>query len=290
MANRAHLSSDRLRFHSFLCERVLWIDGHGIAANADSSSRISCAIANALAGRIGANRGRKRLPGQTAGERFEEVCTDFVRRAFSRLSHLRPGRWTIRQAKGMENEDPLEISSFEQYSHLSEIARIAADNPQLKTVLGEDYLITPDVLVFRAPEPDATINRSSRIVDGSCAAHASLRERNNTQPLLHASISCKWTIRSDRAQNSRSEALNLIRNRKGHTPHVVAVTAEPTPGRLASIALGTGDIDCVYHVALPELVDVLNAPEYEDSSQLLNTLIEGKRLRDISDLPLDLAI
>src|ERR1035438_2137764 len=73
---------------------------------------------------------------------------------------------------------------------------------------------------------------------------------NGGLPILHASISCKWTIRSDRVQNARSEALNLIRNRKGRLPHVVVVTGEPLPSRLSAIALGTGDIDCVYHFAL----------------------------------------
>lgn len=64
----------------------------------------------------------------------------------------------------------------------------------------------------------------------------------------------KYTMRSDRAQNSRTEALNLIRNRKGHLPHIVVVTAEHMPNRLASLALGNGDIDCVYHFALYELI------------------------------------
>lgn len=76
---------------------------------------------------------------------------------------------------------------------------------------------------------------------------ADIRKVNGGKPLLHASVSAKFTMRSDRAQNSRTEALNLIRNRKGHLPHIVVVTAEPMPNRLASLALGTGDIDCVYH-------------------------------------------
>jgi hypothetical protein len=61
------------------------------------------------------------------------------------------------------------------------------------------------------------------------------------------------------------------------------------PQRIASIALGTGDIDCVYHMALPELVDA--AREYNNPAvtDMLDTLIAGKRLRDISDLPFDLA-
>ncbi len=77
--------------------------------------------------------------------------------------------------------------------------------------------------------------------------------KNGGLPILHASVSAKWTMRSDRAQNSRTEALGLIRNRKGHLPHIVVVTGEPLPSRLASLALGTGDIDCMYHFALCQL-------------------------------------
>ena len=108
--------------------------------------------------------------------------------------------------------------------------------------------------------------------------------------ILHASISCKWTLRSDRSQNARTEALNLIRHRKGRVPHIVAVTAEPLPTRLAALALGTGDIDCVYHVALPELTKAVEQVENEDQADMLQMLVNGRRLRDISDLPLDLAI
>ena len=108
--------------------------------------------------------------------------------------------------------------------------------------------------------------------------------------ILHASISCKWTMRSDRAQNIRTEGLNLIRNRKGQTPHIAAVTAEPLPTRLASLALGTGDLDCVYHFALPELRQAVEKVGGEDQLEMLLGMISGKRLRDISDLPFDLAI
>jgi len=54
--------------------------------------------------------------------------------------------------------------------------------------------------------------------------------------------------------------------------------------------LGTGDIDCVYHFALPELVESVRDTGAEDSIEMLNILISGKRLKDISDLPLDLAV
>lgn len=72
-------------------------------------------------------------------------------------------------------------------------------------------------------------------------------------------------------------------------PHIVAVTAEPTPIRIASLALGTGDIDCVYHFALNELKKGIEKIKNEDQLDMLNMLVEGRRLRDISDLPFDLA-
>lgn len=115
------------------------------------------------------------------------------------------------------------------------------------------------------------------------------RGANESLPILHASISCKYTMRSDRAQNTRTEALNLMRNRKGRNPHIVAVTVEPLPSRIASIAMGTGDLDCAYHAALDELVQATVDLGYEDAEELLRVLIGGRRLRDISDLPLDLA-
>ena len=114
--------------------------------------------------------------------------------------------------------------------------------------------------------------------------------RHSQAPIVHAVISCKWTLRSDRAQNARSEALNLIRNRKGRTPHIVVVTGEPMPSRLASLALGTGDIDTMYHFALSELVEATRASRNAEAMKTLDNLINGQRLRDIADLPLDLAI
>ena len=94
-------------------------------------------------------------------------------------------------------------------------------------------------------------------------------------------------MRSDRAQNIRTEAHNLIRNRKGPTPHIVAVTMEPLPSRLESVALGLGELDCVYHAALAELMDTGRELGSEHAGQLVR-LVDARRLRDITDLPLDL--
>ena len=150
----------------------------------------------------------------------------------------------------------------------------------------------PDIVIGKRPFTDRKINERGILTDSSPndASHTILREKNSSKSTLHAIVSCKWTIRTDRAQNTRTEVLNLIRNRKGHLPHIVAVTAEPWPARIAALALGIGDLDCVYHFALQELVETVKEINNQDTIETLNIMIEGKRLRDISDLPFDLAI
>lgn len=274
----------RNSFHTaLLTNGVLSSSSNGIPSNADGGSAASVAIASSILNQIQATaRAAPRLPGQMSGIRFEQVTRSFLEQTFRSLSHLRPGAWDI-------NPQQRSIARFDQYRHLLHIQQLAEENPQLRVVLGRDYIIAPDIVIVRAPEPDATINLPQALVDDTVATRAALRRRTPDQPsILHASISCKWTIRSDRVQNSRAEALNLIRNRKGCVPHIVVVTGEPLPSRLASIALGTGDIDCVYHFALPELIQAVSG--MGDSEALVDDMANGKRLKDISDLPLDLAV
>jgi hypothetical protein len=53
--------------------------------------------------------------------------------------------------------------------------------------------------------------------------------------------------------------------------------------------MGTGDLDCTYHFALPELIEATRTTN-QDQHEMLMTMVSGQRLRDISDLPFDLAI
>ncbi|WP_243310419.1 NgoMIV family type II restriction endonuclease [Fundidesulfovibrio agrisoli] len=277
----------RKNFHSHLAEQVLFVDSDGVPSNADSKNPASVKIAQILGKQIGPLQCRTKLKGQVAGNIFEQLCADFVESTFSRLNHLRPGTWTVSKGFG---KSILGISQFEQYEHLAALAVAARANAQLAAALGNDYLIKPDVVIARYPEDDTIVNSRESLVDEHIANLTSIRKINNTLPLLHANISCKWTLRSDRSQNARSEGLNLVRNRKGRLPHIAVVTGEPLPSRIASIALGTGDIDCVYHFALPELIHAVTTLELDDSREMLQTMIDGKRLRDIADLPLDLII
>lgn len=284
---RAFISQARDAFHQALFMSVLRTDNKGVPSNADKDSRLSIALAKGIIAELGASATGDRLAGQIAGNEFESICANFIEQIFPKLNHIRPGAWVV--TKGISG-GRLAIAQFEQYSHLEALDTASRTNPALAAALGNDYLIKPDVVIARYPEADATINKTEYLVDHTTANLTSLRSQNNNQPLLHASISCKWTLRSDRAQNARSEALNLVRNRKGRLPHIVVITGEPTPNRIASIALGTGDIDCVYHFALPELLKTVQAARYLDAEELLMTMINGKRLRDIADLPFDLTI
>lgn len=282
------ITKARKQYHEkLLSHNVLTIDKDGVPSNADKSSELSKFIARHIAGNLMAEVHDK-IQGQTSGAKFEQINMEFLAETFPNLQNIRPGKWHIEK---LGNRSQIKTSSFAQYAHLEALNEFVKQNAELAASLGNDYMVAPDVVIYREPEEDKVINKGKIIiVDNNFSKLADIRKINGGLPILHASISAKWTIRSDRAQNSRTEALGLIRNRKGHLPHIVVVTAEPLPSRLASLALGTGDIDCVYHFALPELREAVEASGAEDSIEMLRILIEGKRMKDISDLPLDLAV
>ena len=280
----------RQEYHRKICKDLLRIRKDSKKGdypnNADGDSKISVRIAWEIAKQLCSKPVYGTISGQQAGTIFQQITKDYLEKTFELLKHIRPGKWiySINTA----------ISSFDQYKDLAKIERIVKGNPDLATTLGSDYIVSPDIVIGRKSVPDNEINKNQRLVGKakSVASLTPLRQANLALPaaILHASISCKWTLRSDRAQNSRTEALNLIRNRKGNLPHIVAVTAEPTTTRIASLALGTGDIDCVYHFALDELRTAISNIGDESQMEMLNMLVEGRRLRDISDLPFDLAV
>ena len=270
----------RRAYHRRICDDVLRQNASGVPNNADGANNASVKIGKGIVDRIEFKVKTGRLAGQTAGRRFEDATRDFLRDAFELLAHLRPGEWEFSLGGN--------VRDYDQYLHLSDVLRMAEQHEEFRTIFG-DYIVTPDVVVCRKPVADETINQNDSLLgDDEMAIHTPLRRANSRADILHASVSCKWTIRSDRSQNARTEGLNLIRNRKGKTPHIVVVVGEPLPGRIASLAYGTGDIDCVYHFALPELTEAVD--DGDSNSDLLQTLVAGRRLRDISDLPFDLAV
>lgn len=281
------ITTSRKNYHQLLLsDGVLTVDSKGIPSNADSSSKLSVLIAQGIAEQISVNVQGKAV-GQTSGAKFEQINMEFLKSTFPLLSDLRPGKWHVEK---LGNRSSLKISGFSQYEHLSYLDEVIRKDARLAASMGSDYIVSPDIVVYREAETDDEINKNTLIVDDKNATLTDIRATHNTLPILHATVSAKWTMRSDRAQNSRTEALGLIRNRKGHLPHIVVVTGEPLPSRIASLALGTGDIDCVYHFALYELMNAVQSAEAEDALEMMNILVDGKRLKDISDLPLDLTV
>lgn len=276
----------RREYHKKLCRDVIR-DSKGYPNFADGSNTSSRSIASRIVEQIGFELGNHDIAEQTVGGRFETITKEFIEGSFQLLSHLRPGDWFYSTTQ-------TDLAGFEQYEHLAYIKNIVESDRNLASALGGDYIIKPDIIIARYPVSDDLINLKQRLVEADqiTSTLTPLRQINRqaSHKLLHASISCKWTIRSDRSQNTRTEALNLIRNRKGNLPHIMAITAEPLPTRIASLALGTGDLDCVYHFALPELERAIEGIQNIDQLDLMLSMIEGRRLRDISDLPFDLAI
>ena len=273
------LLAERRKFYDSLMANRCLVTDNGIPSIADGSSAQSCAIAARLFSNLGITPSGRRLSGQRAGAQFEAACAGFLTNTFLRLTDFRPGNWQIARK--------LPITRFEQYDHLLTLSDLAKDNMDLAAAMVSDYLVEPDIVIARFPIADQELGA---LADDTVGLRTPLRAANGGKPILHASVSCKWTIRSDRSQNTRSEALSLVRNRKGPLPHIVAITAEPLPQRIASVALGTGDMDCVYHIALPELEESVMSVGSAGSQKSLATMISGKLLRDIADLPLDLAI
>ena len=150
----------------------------------------------------------------------------FIEETFSKLQHLRPGNWKI---LNLGNQNKIKTSDFSQYEHLAYLSEIIKENKKLETMLGNDYMIAPDIVIYRNLCDEHEINLGNIFVNDEICKKSDLRKICGGKPILHASISAKWTMRSDRAQNSRTEALNLIRNRKGHLPHIIVVTGEPLP-------------------------------------------------------------
>ena len=125
-------------------------------------------------------------------------------RSFLLLQHIRPGKWIFSASQAS-----IGIAAFDQYEHLAALDRVLKAHKELAAALGGDYIITPDIVIGREPLSDSEINQTKAVLaKGEISTLTTLRKENykNPKPILHASISCKWTIRSDRSQNTRTEA------------------------------------------------------------------------------------
>lgn len=173
-------------------------------------------------------------PVRSAGTRLEEGLRKDIEK---HLLSIDPRRgWTV-ERKG-------DVADFEQYKHMKLVRDFRKKDATFRQLSGHSYLVKTDVRVG-VPNPDP-----SRL------------------PLLHACVSSKLTIRSDRAQNVKAEFDVLSRIKNGRQPHFTVVTAEPLPSRLASIAEGYGALDAMYHLLYEEVDEALRRLSKKAGSKL----------------------
>lgn len=228
--------------------------------NADSDNPASVRIAADMLEILDPTAEEKYVPPQTSmGRPLEQSVSHDLTKWVPRLDPSR--QWIIQT-------ESTQISSFVQYEHLKRVHELVIASPELRTTLGVDYQIKPDVTVALPP-------------------------RNFGEgPFLHAVISCKWTIRSDRVQNIRHEFNQMIRHRRERLPHLMTVTAEPLPSRLASIARGTGEVDAVYHIAFDALDQAVRNDRglSGDQRAAWDEVTQQGRVRPYSDLAKTIAL
>ena len=200
---------------------------------------------------------------QAAGTQLEEglrrdIEESLYSRAFEYDDAFGRKRWYVTR-RG-------DASQFAQYGHLARLQTLFESEPTLKTTVGRDYQVSTDVMV------------------GVPSQWAGTEDY-----MLHAAVSSKLTIRSDRAQNIRVEFGTLVRNRRGRLPHLVVVTAEPLPSRIISIARGTGEIDAIYHLLYDEIDQALCSLKTQSrhlarQAEDWREMVDMKRVRPYGEL------
>lgn len=253
VADRA-LWDVRQEYHRSLQER-LWSVSGGLPSNSDPTSRISVEIGLALAEAAGATGDLARLDGPRAGVEFERRTARFIEATLTYVNKLTQADWRV--------ETGSSVAEFARYDHLNSVRQAAVTNDQLAAALYDDHSLAPAVFVGHKLKSNHPASPASAV--------------------LSAVVACKWMIPRDMDQR----AIDFLRCPEVSEDRIAVVTAEPLPGRIASIAIGIGQ-PCVYHVALKELQDVLARTSWYDSREMLDIMLDQGRLRDILELPLDL--
>lgn len=166
------IAQARKQYHKDLLDSILTIDKDNIPSNADRSSKISISIAKGITDILLASVQEKAL-GQTSGKKFEECNMTFLQNTFPYLQHIRPGKWKIIK---LGNNNKLKTSDFAQYEHLCYLNELTKTNSQLAAALGNDYMVSPDVIVYRELYNDDEINSPQPIINNNLAKSADLRK------------------------------------------------------------------------------------------------------------------
>ena len=219
--------------------------------------------------------------------KFEATVKEFFTRLLPYSGGLLPVGCSV---EAQPADAPLALARFAQFKHVAELERLGVEEMSIRSSVLMGLAVDPNVLMVRTPLHDNTINERAVLVELTLARRSWLRERYQPKPLLHAALWCRASMSRDTGGAIRASARTLIHLRRGRAPHLVAVTCEFLPSRIVDVALAPGELDCCYHCALPELRSALGAAGAEEELDALNAMVQTQRLRDTSDLFLDLAM
>ncbi|WP_052069387.1 NgoMIV family type II restriction endonuclease [Streptacidiphilus albus] len=271
---------------------------NGLPNTSDASDKLSIEIGSALFEHLGVPVDQPATP--VAKEWAVAMADDLQERLSIPAPHL------LIQAER-------KLLHFEQYAHL-DVARSLANDDGLEVagaLAALDALTAADSLLGGEPLVQA-VNSVRAAVAGADERRKLLIDLMADEsplnldlaverptiaavvpgtvllPHLVAGFSLKWSLRTDRLQDPRTQGSQMAAMRRGRMPHFAAVTMEPRPYYLGRLAMGTGDLDCVYHLALPELSkaveEVYVGPKRAKQLDTFHRLVDQRRLRDYDEL------
>lgn len=204
------------------------------------------------------------------------------------------------------------INKFQQFRHVGAISDVDADP---SAVYERAWKRLTNEVRRRIVSPPANVRRIEEMignVEAAIALEVEKRRRalheigqesvlkldvtvsepqSGRLPELEIGLSLKWSLRTDRLQDPRSQGAKLAVLRRGRMPHYAAVTMEPRPSLLKMLCGGSGDLDCVYHLHLPALaaaIDEVYGSKSDRTSKRIvadfSRLVEQRRVRDYDEL------
>ena len=204
----------------------------------------------------------------------------------------------------------MSLNAFEQYKHVGALRGIKAEpSRELRRALEKLYKLVRRRIISSARE----VARAEQLIlgvelalDEEAEARRLLLEQVGVEALLKLDVtvsryskprpdpeilvglSLKWSLRTDRVQDCRSQGAKMAAVRRGPMPHFAAVTMEPRPYMLNLLGGGSGDVDCVYHLDLPALTAAVEGtcalPKRRKTLETFHRLVSQGRLRDYDAL------
>jgi hypothetical protein len=260
----------------------------GNPSTSDSNDKGSIEWGNALFNELVVPADQEELP--KIGEAVELAVIDHLKQARPDLD-IEPSRPAV---------------GFDQYSHLGVTAKFAQSYKGDLSALLQAVELAKELP--KGIQSRKVVQKLRRVVRLAESEDQRVRELIKMMPeesllkldiaitapstgkRLLIGVSSKWSLRTDRAQDCIAQGGKLVNLRRGQMPHYAVLTMEPRPSMLKLLAYGSGSLDCVYHLALDELMRAANVLSSEKSKPnwapklLLDRMVAQGRIRPYAAL------